>query len=117
MCGRFALTASGEELAEAFDLEAAPSLTPRYNIAPGQPVTVVRATTDGRREAASLTWGFSAPAGAKARLLINARAETAERLPGFRDCFRTGRCLVPASGFFEWQASAKPPQPFYFRHR
>ena len=77
MCGRFTLTASGDELAEAFDLDTAPSLAPRYNIAPSQPVLVVRPTIDGhRRETASLAWGFGAPAGASTRLLINARAET-----------------------------------------
>lgn len=118
MCGRFTLTASGEELAEAFDLDTAPSLAPRYNIAPSQPVLVVRATIDGRRrETASLSWGFEAPAGASTRLLINARAETAHRLPSFRDSFRARRCLIPASGFFEWQRSTRPRQPFYLYRR
>ncbi len=118
MCGRFTLTASGEELAEAFGLDTTPSLAPRYNIAPSQPVLVVRPTIDGhRRETASLAWGLGAPAGASTRLLINARAETAHRLPGFRDSFRARRCLVPASGFFEWQRSTKPRQPHYIRRR
>ncbi len=117
MCGRFALTASGEELAEEFELESAPSLSPRFNIAPSQQVLVVRTPKNGRREAAWLAWGFATAAGAKGRLVVNARAETAFRLPSFRDSFRTRRCLVPASGFFEWQASARPRQPFYLQHR
>ena len=118
MCGRFTLTASGEELAEAFDLDSAPSLTPRYNIAPSQPVLVVRPTAGGLgRETASLGWGFEASGEGPPRLLINARAETAHRLPSFRDSFRARRCLVPASGFYEWQRTAKPRQPYYIHRR
>jgi len=116
MCGRFTLTASGEELAEAFGLDDAPPLAPRYNIAPSQPVAVVRAEPTGRLALSLLVWGLLPAATAEPkRPLINARAETAWSKPSFRDAFARRRCLVPASGFYEWAGSGKKRQPWYFR--
>jgi putative SOS response-associated peptidase YedK len=108
VCGRFNLTASGEELAEAFDLEEAPESAPRYNIAPSQPVLVVRAQAR-RRRAGPMRWGVDG--------LINARSETASAKASFRDAFRARRCLVPASGFYEWKRRRGESFPFHVRRR
>ena len=115
MCGRFNLIAGGGDVAGLFDLPEPPSLWPRYNIAPTQPVPVVRAPA-GARELTTSRWGLPASWPGGPPVLINARAETAADKPTFRDSFRKRRCLVPASGFYEWQ---KRPggrkQPFLFR--
>jgi putative SOS response-associated peptidase YedK len=106
-------------VAEHFGLAEVPSLAPRYNIAPGQPVAVVRREpgVPGRRLELRL-WGLVASAG-RARPgagLVNARAESVARLPAFRDAFRRRRCLVPADGFYEWQPRGRnPKQPYHVR--
>lgn len=118
MCGRFNQTASGDEVAEAFSLDEAPELAPRYNIAPTQPVAVVGVQPKtGRRGLAMLTWGLvpRASLGGE-RGFINARAETAWEKPSFREAFARRRCLVPATGFYEWQKlDAKRKQPWVIR--
>lgn len=114
MCGRFSLTASGEELAEAFDLEEPPALTPRYNIAPSQPVLVVR-RQGGHTVAASLRWGLPAAGPEQPELLINARSETAATRQAFRDSYRRRRCLIPADGFYEWKRGREGPRPYHVR--
>jgi len=117
MCGRFTLAASAEQLATQFQLTGAPELAPRYNIAPTQPVAAVRAC-DAGRELALLRWGL-VPSWAKdlsmGAKLINARAETAAEKPAFRSAMRQRRCIIPADGFYEWQARADGKQPFYIR--
>lgn len=117
MCGRFNLTASGEEIAEAFDLEETSDLAPRYNIAPTQPVAVVRLGASGaQRRLTALRWGL-VPQGAPEtdRGHINARSETAWQKPSFRDAFAHRRCLIPATGFYEWQRTgAKKRRPWLF---
>jgi putative SOS response-associated peptidase YedK len=116
MCGRFTLTASGEELAEALDLDEAPELTPRYNIAPTQPVVAVTRDDAGARRLATFAWGLRlADARKGERPLINARAESAARRGVFRDAFAKRRCLVPADGFYEWQGAKPERQPWYVR--
>lgn len=114
MCGRFSLTASGEDLAAEFGLDETPELSPRFNIAPSQPVLVVR-RRGGRRTASSLRWGLPASGPEQPELLINARSETAAARPAFRDAFRLRRCLIPASGFYEWKRGREGPRPFHFR--
>jgi putative SOS response-associated peptidase YedK len=121
MCGRVALTASGEELAEAFELDEAPGVEPRYNIAPSQPLLVVRHER-GRPRATSLRWGLSRRAAEgelpePGGLLINARSETVASKPSFREAFRQRRCLVPASGFYEWKKTGGRRLPFFVRQR
>ncbi len=122
MCGRFSLSAPASELAQIFDLPEEPVLVPRYNIAPTQPVGIVRApstrssvSTPGREWALTL-WGLI-PSWAKdpsiANSLINARAETVTEKPAFRAAFKRRRCLVPATGFYEWQRQEKRKQPYY----
>jgi len=118
MCGRFNQTASGDEVAEAFSLDDAPELAPRFNIAPTQPVAVVGVQPKtGRRGLASLRWGLvpRTSLGGE-RGFINARAETAWEKPSFREAFARRRCLIPATGFYEWQKlDAKRRQPWLIR--
>jgi putative SOS response-associated peptidase YedK len=115
MCGRFALYSSGETLADAFDRSSVPELQPRYNVAPSQPVAVVRATPEGR-ELALLKWGL-VPSWTRDKKLapINAMAETAAEKPFFRSAMQKRRCLVPADGWYEWQPTGgKKKQPYFF---
>lgn len=119
MCGRFTLRTSPAVLAEVFELLREPDLAPRYNIAPTQPVAVIRPADSGR-ELTLMHWGLvpsweKDPSGA-ARL-INARAETIATRPAFRSAFRQRRCLVPADGFFEWKKVGKTKQPYYLTLR
>jgi putative SOS response-associated peptidase YedK len=105
MCGRFALFASGEELADRFQFAEMPLFERRYNIAPTQAVAAVRVTTTVQ-ELARLRWGLIpswATDPAIGNKLLNARAETAAEKPSFRSAFKKRRCLIPASGFYEWQ--------------
>lgn len=117
MCGRFTLTASPEALQAQFALPEAPQLAPRYNIAPTQPVAIVRTSAkDGQREWTHVQWGL-VPSWAKdpsiGARMINARAETVAEKPSFRAAFKRRRCLVPASGFYEWKKVGKRKQPYY----
>jgi putative SOS response-associated peptidase YedK len=121
MCGRFSLGTSATTLAAQFDLADLPAWTPRYNIAPTQPVaTVVRQSGDVPRAFKVDRWGLVPPwakdPGIGARL-INARAETVATKPAFRKAFRERRCLILADGFYEWQRQGRRKQPFYFRLR
>jgi putative SOS response-associated peptidase YedK len=119
MCGRFTLATPGQTIAEAFELAAAPELEPRYNIAPTQPVAVVR-VGEGRRELSLMHWGlipsWAKEAGIGARM-INARGETVAEKPAFRGPFRSRRCLVIADGFFEWKREGERKQPYYITMR
>lgn len=119
MCGRFALTATPDEIATAFGLQNVPPFPPRYNIAPSQPVAVIRQLQHQPREFRLMQWGLI-PSWAKdpsiGNKLINARCETAHEKPSFRSAIKYRRCLIPASGFYEWQKVAKgTKQPYYFR--
>lgn len=115
MCGRFTLTSTPEALAERFGLDAPPSLAPRFNIAPGQDVLAVRARRDGTRGAEPLHWGLVPPWSQPGQgpPLVNARSETAAQKPAFRDAFRARRCIVPASGFYEWADLGGYRQPYW----
>lgn len=117
MCGRFALVDINKELARAFDLSI-PKAAPRYNIAPTQQVmALVHDPEAGGTAFQSLFWGL-VPFWAKDKSLamrcINARAETAYEKPTFRAAFRHRRCLVPATGFYEWKREGRAKTPFYF---
>jgi putative SOS response-associated peptidase YedK len=117
MCGRFTLRNPGEAVAEAFALGEAPDLLPRFNVAPGQPVAVVRQEPRAEgRELVFLRWGLI-PAWADdpsiGDRLANARSETAATKPSFRRAFRSRRCLVVADGFYEWQRTNGRKQPYF----
>ena len=117
MCGRFTLTKSGEEVAEAFGLDEALALLPRYNIAPSEPVLVVRQVEPGATRSVTFArWGLVPRVAPEGKPLINARAETAATRGVFKDAFAHGRCLVPADGFYEWQGpKGTKRQPFHLR--
>ena len=117
MCGRFTLFASPSEVASFFGLAEEPVLAPRYNVAPTQPVGLVRVNAhNGELEWALTVWGlipsWSKDPSIGARM-INARSETVSEKPSFRAAFKRRRCLVPISGFYEWQKQGKTKQPFY----
>jgi putative SOS response-associated peptidase YedK len=105
MCGRYALHASPEVVALQFALADAPEFKQSYNVCPGTDITVVRVDREGRRVARRQRW---------ADRLANARGETVAERPAFRHAFARWRCLVPASGFYEWQNVAGRKQPWYF---
>jgi putative SOS response-associated peptidase YedK len=93
--------------------------TPRYNIAPTQPVPIIRQNPkEPRRELSLVRWGLI-PSWAKdmsgAAMMINARSETATTKPAFRDPLTNRRCLIPADGFYEWQRRGKAKQPYCFQ--
>ena len=116
MCGRFTLTKI-DDLVEVFELDERPDLLPRYNIAPTHDAPVVRLARDGSRRLGMMHWGlipyWSGPPDNPARM-INARCETVDRRPAFRDAFRRRRCLVPADGFYEWKKTDGRRQPYHF---
>ena len=115
MCGRFTLRTPVEELAKFFHLPETPRLTPRYNIAPTQPVATVLVMT-GDRLFRMMRWGL-VPHWAKdlsiGSRMINARSETIAEKPAFRSALRERRCLVMADGFYEWQRKGTIKQPHY----
>jgi putative SOS response-associated peptidase YedK len=118
MCGRYALTATPEELQALMEYLEAEDFPPRYNIAPTQPIAIVR-FDHGACHFALVRWGL-VPSWVKDpkafSLLINARSETAAEKPSFRAAMRYRRCLVPASGFYEWRRGpGKAKQPFWIR--
>ncbi|MBI1172997.1 SOS response-associated peptidase [bacterium] len=108
MCGRLTLTHPNEALAALFDAVAANDLpeSPRYNICPTEPVPVVTAQ-EGRRRLRPMRWGLIPPwykTPTDGPLIINARSDTVAEKPAFREPIRQRRCLVLASGFYEWSA-------------
>lgn len=118
MCGRYVLHGPGEAVLEGFSLRQVPPFAPRYNIAPSTPILVVRHDRLDGRVAGFMRWGLvphwarDPSIGAR---LINARSESIATKPAFRQAFRTGRCVVPANGFYEWKAVAGRgrKQPYY----
>jgi len=119
MCGRFALIATWEELEALLSGRDYEPFPPRYNIAPTQPIAIVRQVHHTRRFAL-VRWGL-VPAFVEDpkhfSLLINARTEGILDKPSFRNAMRYRRCLVPASGFYEWRRQGKSKQPFWVRPR
>lgn len=114
MCTRFVLEkARARALLAALGLDAeSAATTDRHNIAPGSAITALHATSSGIA-AFQPRWGFLA--NASGALLANARAETLAQKPTFRDAFRRRRCLVPATGFFEWEKRGRARLPWLFR--
>jgi putative SOS response-associated peptidase YedK len=114
MCGRYSLHANPEVIALYFKLGILPELRPRYNIAPSSQVLAVR--QDKGRVADLYRWGLI-PGWARdpaiGNKLANARGETVAEKPSFRSAFKRWRCLIPASGFYEWKAVAGRKQPYY----
>jgi putative SOS response-associated peptidase YedK len=132
MCGRFTIVAPADSVRRAFDLpdEADAvwnALTPRYNVAPTQQVPVVRISASAEqpevmhRNLRPMRWGLVPHWADDPKIgnrLINARCETVATKPAYRAAFRSRRCLVPATGFYEWQKlDAKTRQPWLIRRK
>lgn len=119
MCGRFAFSIPPAVLTESFGVPVPAALEYRYNIAPTQQVLIIRDSAEGR-SLSSARWGLvphwalDISIGSK---MINARAETVHEKPAFRAAIKARRCIVPASGFFEWAATPKGKSPHYITIR
>jgi putative SOS response-associated peptidase YedK len=120
VCGRFTLTDPDPRILRMrFNLSESIDLAeerPRYNIAPTDPVLAVRRGEDGVRDAGRLRWGlvpYWAGGDWKGPPLINARAETVDEVPMFKESFERRRCLIPADGFYEWRQTDAGKQPVW----
>jgi putative SOS response-associated peptidase YedK len=115
MCGRYTLTSSPEVLRALLRYMETPNFPARFNIAPAQPIAIVRVVA-GERHFALVRWGLL-PSWVKDpkafSLLINARGESAADKPAFRAAMKRRRCLIPADGFYEWRAAGDRKRPFY----
>jgi putative SOS response-associated peptidase YedK len=112
MCGRYTLKTDAKAIQAELGLDELPLLAPRYNIAPTQAAPIVK--EPGKLVVAQ--WGLIphwAPDATIAGRLINARGDTLEEKPAFREAFKRRRCLVIADGFYEWQHHGKVSQPFF----
>jgi putative SOS response-associated peptidase YedK len=118
MCGRYFLDSPMDALEVQFEAEARAEHQPRYNLAPTATVPVVTASPEGRvitlhQWGLVPSWAKDPSMGAR---MANARGETAADKPAFRGPFKRGRCIIPADGFYEWQARpGGPMQPFCIR--
>lgn len=119
MCGRYAITTPPQAMRDIYLYMAQPSFPPRYNVAPTQPVPLIR-MNGATREFALVRWGLI-PSWSKEMpqsLLINARADTIADKPSFRGAFRHRRALMPADGFYEWKDMGRgQKQPYFIRSR
>ena len=117
MCGRYAIITDPKAIREMFGYAEMPNFPPRYNVAPTQPVPVVR-LAEGKREFALLRWGLI-PGWVKDprsfSLLINARGESVLDKPAFRNAMKRRRCLLPADGFYEWKREGESKRPYFVR--
>jgi putative SOS response-associated peptidase YedK len=110
MCGRFTLSIRRERFEAVYSVQAPLEFVPRYNIAPTQNVPIVRAKDTGL-ESAMVRWGITNSKTNKP--IINARAETVAELPTFASSLRERRCLVPATGWYEWRNLDGKKQPYH----
>jgi putative SOS response-associated peptidase YedK len=119
MCGRYCITSAPEAIRRLFRYRAQPNFPPRYNVAPTQPVPIVR-LSQGEREFALVRWGLipawvQDPKGFS--LLINARGESVNDKPAFRNAMKRRRCLFPADGFYEWKPEGQAKRPYFAKPR
>jgi putative SOS response-associated peptidase YedK len=119
MCGRYVITSSPEAIRALFRYSERPDFPPRYNIAPTQPVPIVR-LEQGERSSALVRWGFI-PAWVKDprnfTLLVNARGESVGDRAAFRNAMQRRRCLFPADGFYDWRTGGEHSRPYFVRPR
>jgi putative SOS response-associated peptidase YedK len=117
MCGRYLITSAPEAFRRLFGYPEQPNFPPRYNVAPTQPVPIVR-IFEGERQFALVRWGLI-PAWVedprKFSLVINARGDSVNEKPAFRDAMRRRRCLFPADGFYEWKDERGRRRPYHVR--
>mgnify|MGYP000126006630 FL=1 len=115
MCGRYNLLATPEQVIETYQLHRLPRYETSYNIPPGQKILTIVQLDDGSYKAVYLHWGLI-PHWAKERKishnLINARAETIAEKPAFKSAYQQRRCLIPATGFYEWQKTEQGKQAY-----
>lgn len=112
MCGRYTLTLPFAEIAGPFGVEVPERLSPRYNAAPGQAHPVITCTKPGKLQL--INWGFPLDNLGKSQLVINARQESLDQKPMFSDKLHSGRCLIPADGFYEWEKRDGKRYPLRF---
>jgi putative SOS response-associated peptidase YedK len=119
MCGRFVITSAPEAIRRLLRYEEHPNFPPRYNVAPTQPIPIVR-LDHGVRGFALVRWGLI-PGWVKDpkqfSLVINARLEGIESKPAFRAAIVRRRCLIPTDGFYEWKKEGKARRPYFVRAR
>ena len=119
MCGRFVITSPPAALRAMFGYAEQPNFPPRHNIAPTQPIPVVM-IENGARHFRLMRWGLL-PAWVKDprkfTLLINARAETVQDKPAFKNAIKRRRCLIPADGYYEWHTADGRKRPFFIHRR
>jgi len=119
MCGRYCLSSAPEAIRALFRYPEQPNFPPRYNVAPTQPVPIVR-MVEGRRQFALVRWGL-VPAWVEDprafSLLINARSESVNDKPAFKNAMKRRRCFFPADGFYEWKAGPTGKRPYFARPR
>ena len=128
MCGRYALSKLPAHLIEEFEIHTGESLPATavlpadWNIAPTKKIYIIRHNSEGQRELAIASWGLIAPwsksdadAVKSQSIAINARTESVDEKPTFRNAFKSRRCLIPADGYYEWATELAAPskQPFY----
>lgn len=117
MCIRYALSASRQELIREFGVQACPETFPAgYNLGPSQLLPVICLGEDGKRVVRLQWWGLSPPGagnGKRHATLANARAESLAKKPSLHEAYRERRCIVPASGFFEWAEEGLEHRPNY----
>jgi putative SOS response-associated peptidase YedK len=119
MCGRFVITSPPAALRQIFGYIEQPNFPPRHNIAPTQPIPVV-IIENGIRHFRLMRWGLLpgwVKDPRKFTLLINARSETVLEKPAFRNAMKRRRCLIPADGYYEWQASEQRKRPHFIHRR
>ena len=115
MCGRFVQIDSEDKVMSAFDiLQSEMILEQRYNICPSQRIPVI-IQQNGLRTLEMREWGLIPFWAKDPNPMINARAETVAEKPSFRHAFRKRRCLIPASGFYEWAKEDEQKQPYFIR--
>jgi hypothetical protein len=129
MCGRYALSKLPAELIEEFEIHTGksapgvPAVLPAdWNIAPTKKIYIIRHNSEAERELVTASWGLIAPwskndgdALKSQSIAINARSESVDEKPTFRNAFKSRRCLIPADGYYEWATELAAPskQPFY----
>jgi len=117
MCGRYAVITNPEALRALFRYFEQPNFPPRYNVAPTQPVPIVR-MVEGQRQFALVRWGLIPPWVKDPRafsLLFNARGESVNEKPAFKNAMKRRRCLFPADGFYEWKREGDRRRPYFVR--
>ena len=119
MCGRIAQTETPEELADLLGvsrgLEEVSHLGPSFNVPPSRTLPGLAAAQDGGAKWSAFEWGMLPSWGNFRRPVINARCETAHEKPMFRHAFRSRRCVIPVSAYYEWLAGPGSKQPYCIR--